>query len=104
MKESTSVGSNKKTIATIVGGEEIPLENGEIVMPPENAKDMKDVCNQLWNDYVIEISTIDGALEMGKYSIPEIKRLEEERKTRRTKQALERRQREEGQQNKGNAR
>ena len=100
MNQPTNVGSNKEketkeNLVMVVGGNSIPLENGKIEMPPENAKEMSDLSNQLWNDYTIEISTIDGAINMGKYSNAEINRLEQERKSRMTKTAIERRAREE---------
>lgn len=93
MKEPTNVDSSKKNIMKVVGGQNVPLENGEFVMPPENAKDMKDLCKQLWDNYIMEIS-VDNGIDLGKCSNKEINRLEQARKDRMTQNAIARRQKE----------
>ncbi|MFR2533839.1 MAG: hypothetical protein ACLTEH_01920 [Clostridia bacterium] len=93
MNEPTNVDSSKKNIMNVVGGQSVPLENGEFVMPPENAKDMKELCNQLWNEYILEIS-VENGMDMGKCSNKEINRLEQARKARMTANAIARKQKE----------
>ena len=84
----TTEGSIQKR-AMLVGGETIPLENGEIEMPPENAKKAEEIIKNIEQGNFMTI-TVENCNAKDVLSKEDIAKLEQNRKARRTRSALRR--------------
>lgn len=84
--------ADSKKIAILVGGDTIVLEDGKLEMPPEQAKNAKEVLNSIFEGLFQEIKVGDCNVQDMNFSKEQRKQLELNREQRKTKKALLRRQ------------
>lgn len=87
----TTEGS--KSLATLVGGDTVALEDGKIEMPPEQAKNAEEVLNYIIAGMFQEIKVGNCKAQDMKFSEEQMAQLKANREERKTSIALARKAR-----------